>query len=299
MGASMIAMETVQAATTPRIVSRMPWDEYAALRCVSITQLKELARSPKHYKYRLSHPKESASLELGKTTHMSILEPERFRREHVVWETTDASGKARIRRGKAWEEFLSEAGSRRVITAPEWELACAMRDAVHDHPDARRYLQAGDPEVSMQWVTDGNMPAKGRVDWLTTEPGSNAPLLVGLKTTRDCREIQFGNQAARLFYHMQWAFYCDGYHAITGKRARVVEIAVEVEPPHDVAVYTVPLEILEQGRAEYQRLLGILSQCKRDGEWPGAVPNETVLTLPTWAYPTGDDDITDLGLESA
>ena len=33
------------------------------------------------------------------------------------------------------------------------------------------------------------------------------------------------------------------------------------------------------------------------GHWPGPVSGEQVFSLPAWAYPAGDDDISDLGLE--
>src|SRR5690606_4436228 len=67
------------------ITPRMPWDDYLALPGVSITRLKELGRSPQHYRYRRDNPKESAPLTLGRAAHCAVLEPERYERDHAVW----------------------------------------------------------------------------------------------------------------------------------------------------------------------------------------------------------------------
>jgi len=122
------------------------------------------------------------------------------------------------------------------------------------------------------------------------------PYVVGLKTARDCRPFQFGNQCARLGYHLQFAYYADGYEAITGERPRLVEIVVESDEPHAVAVYHVPDDVLDQGREEYMRLLELLDECERKNEWPGPVPLEETLSLPSWVYGGLTDDLTELGL---
>jgi hypothetical protein len=119
-----------------------------------------------------------------------------------------------------------------------------------------------------------------------------------LKSARDVRPFIFGTAAARLGYHLQWAYYLDGFETITGERPLVREIAVESAEPHDVVVYDIPDDVIEQGRADYQALVRQLLDCEARKEWLGvAQGTEQVLTLPTWAYPQASDDLTDLGLE--
>jgi hypothetical protein len=145
----------------------------------------------------------------------------------------------------------------------------------------------------MQWTLDGQ-PAKARVDWLTELDGE--PVLVGLKTTRDCRPREFGIQSHRLGYCVSWAWYADGYAAVRGRVPRVVEIAVESEAPHAVAVYVADDEVLELGRHEYRRLLQLVRDCEDWGTWPGPVTGEHLVLLPRWAF--GDEnDVTGIGLE--
>lgn len=277
-----------------RIQSRVPWEDYLALPGASITRLKELRRSPLHYRHRLQHPKETPALSLGRAAHCAVLEPERFDRDHAVWKRRTRSEAMAPRNGKAWEEFKAEHDGKTILTADEYEEAMAMQAAIRGNPDAMRYLEQGDPEVTMQWMARG-LTCKGRIDWLTHADGR--VVIVGLKTARDCRPFQFGNQAARLGYHLQWAYYKDGYEAITGNRdVKMVEIVVEPEAPHAQVVYEIPEDVMLQGFDEYMALLEILEECERNNAWPGPSPGEQILTLPSWAYPS-DEDLSDLGLE--
>ena len=135
----------------------------------------------------------------------------------------------------------------------------------------------------MLWDLHGRR-CKARADWLTTVELETQPVVVGLKTTRDCRPGPFGVQAARLGYHVQWAWYADGFKAITGKTARMVEVVVESTRPYAVATYHITDEVLDAGRDVIARLTGILDVCEQSGIWPGPVNGETDLELPPWAY---------------
>ncbi len=276
------------------IRSRVPWDEYVELPGSSITKLKELRRSPQHYRYRLTHPKETTPLTLGKGSHCAVLEPERFGRDYAIWSRRTESGNLAPRNGKWWDAFKIEHEGRSIITEDEYADVLAIQAAVRGNEDAMRYLAVGDPEVTLQWTIWGR-PCKGRVDWLTNIDGE--PVLVGLKTSRDCRHFAFGAQAAKLSYHLQWAYYFDGFEGITNKRPKVVEIVVENEAPHAVVVYVIPDDIIQQGRDEYMVLLEQLAECERTNTWPGPAIGEQFLTLPSWIYET-NDDISELGLEA-
>lgn len=277
------------------IQSRVPREEYDAVQAINITRLKYLLRSPQHYQHALEHPKESAVMSVGIATHVAVLEPERFLKEFAIWDRETDSGRSAPRNGKWWEAFQLEHKGQTILTKDQGVLALEIAKAVRFDEVANKYLAIGDPEVSLEWEIVGGRPAKGRIDWLTTHEGS--PTITGLKTSRDCRHFQFGSQAAKLGYHLQWAWYHDGFEAITGKKPHMVEVVVESDAPHAVATYIIPSDIIEQGREEYQRLLQILEHCEASGEWPGPVPNEQYLTLPTWAYPNTEDDLADLELE--
>jgi hypothetical protein len=278
-----------------RIESRVPADEYFARQALSISRLKELRRSPLHYRYLLDHPKEAAAMTLGTAAHCATLEPERFATDYVVWDRKTESGRASPRAGKAWEAFAAEHGDHTILSTDEAELAASMAAAVRGDPVAAKYLAAGEPEVVLEWELNGRA-CKGRVDWLT-HFGSQ-PVIVGLKTTRDCRPFIFGSVAAKLGYAEQWAYYFGGYLTITGHRARMVEIVVESAPPHAVIVYEITDDILLQGEENYLELMRALEICERDDHWPGPAEVEQILTLPSWYYGSDSDDLSELQLEA-
>jgi len=277
------------------IQSRIPADEYRALPAMNISLLKELRRSALHFQHAKTHPKESAAMTLGTAAHCAALEPERFTHDFVIWDRKTDSGRAAPRTGKAWEAFQAEAGARTVLTVDEYWLAVEMAAAVRTDAVAAKYLAQGEPEVSLRWQLV-DRPCKGRVDWLTTM--DDGPVIVGLKSARDCRPFIFGSAAAKLGYHLQWAWYFDGYLAITGKTPRMVEIVVESAAPHAVVVYVIPEDVIDQGRDEYQELLRQLAVCERDEIWPGPAETELILTLPSWVYGPADEDLSDLQLEA-
>lgn len=265
------------------ISTGVSWTDYAEIKAVSITRLKVMLRSPKHYRHNLSNPKESRPLSLGRAAHCAILEPERFAADYCAWDRRTSSGAMAPRKGKHWEAFGANNAGKEIVAEPDYSLALAMQDAVRSDDDAMRYLRTGDAEVVMQWQMFGR-DCKGRADWITKVDGED--VLVGLKTARDCRPREFGRDARRYEYHMQWAFYADGFKTITGRMPKVVEIVVESAPPHAVAVYVVPDEVLTRGFDEYTNLLEQLDECEKLDRWPGPVQGEQVLILPTW----GDEE---------
>lgn len=277
---------------------RVAHDVYRGWDALNISRLKEIGKSPLQYQHRLLNPRTTEPMRLGSAAHTAVLEPHRFLAEYALWDERTDSGTVRPRRGKDWEAFQAAQGGRSIVRADEHATAMAMRDAARSHPVAGRYLRAGDAEVAMVWESEPLVKrlCKGRVDWLTRD--GSCPVLVGLKTARDARPIGFGNAAAKLGYHLQWAFYRDGYEALSGHIARVVEIVVESAPPHDVVVYVIPAEVIEAGREEYVRLGALLAECEASGKWGGSADEEQILSLPSWVY-QAEDDLSDLGLEVA
>lgn len=260
--------------------------EYQALPALNVSLLKELRRSPAHFLHARRNPREeTAAMALGTATHCAVLEPDRFRRDYAVWSQRTESGRLSPRSGKAWEAFVAANAGRQIITWDDALTAMAMQAAVRDDPVAGKYLHSGEAEVTLKW-TLGERPCKGRVDWLTRQDGE--PVIVGLKTSRDCRHFPFSAQAARLGYHLQWAWYFDGYLTATGERPRMVELVVESSAPHVVVAYVIDDHILDQGRDEYLALLERLDRCEREDRWPGPADTELVLSLPDWAYPSED-----------
>lgn len=287
-----------------QITSRVPFDVYRDIDALNMSRLKEIERSPKRFVWRATHPLVTKPLTLGKAAHCAVLEPERFDQDFVIWDklTKNGSGNIAPRSGEQWEKFKAENVGKSIITVEERNFAMAMQAAVRADPVAMKYLEVGDPEVTMEWDLSeswGLPPrrCKARADWLTRMEDQR--YVIGLKTAMDCREFAFGAAAARYGYALQWAWYHDGYRTITGIAPRMKEIVVESAPPHEVMVYNVTEDILLEGRDRYLELLKILGECETSGKWPGpGGDTEHDLTLPTWYYGQ-QDDLNELGLEAA
>lgn len=275
----------------PSIRSRVPADEYYSLPGISISRLKSLGRSPLHYQYELRNPRTTRPMTLGTAAHCAVLEPHLFEPRFAVWARMSENGNQCPRRGQYWDAFALENVGKTILTVEEYEFARAIGKAVRGDATAMKYLQYGEPEVTMQ-----HQERRGRADWLTKLEGR--PFVVGLKTARDCRPFIFGSAAAKLGYPLQWAWYFDLYVSITNIAPEMIEIVVENKPPHAVVVYVISEDIILQGRNEYEKLLEVLRRCEATGEWPGPAEYEQVLTLPSWYYGEVVDDLTSIGIET-
>jgi hypothetical protein len=269
----------------------VPYDTYSTLPGLSASAIKVMKQSPLKYQYALTHPTPTTpALILGHAVHTAVLEPHKFAVEYAVWE----EGR---RAGKKWESFCAEADASglTVIKQDEFETAMAMRDSVRGFGLAMHWLARGTKEVTMQWTDPALKRAfKARADWVTEIDG--VPWVVDLKSTRDCNPFRFGSQSYQLGYHMQFALYADGYYYMTGKLPKFAVIAVESKPPYEPAVYTVPNDVLSQGREDYALLVQKITECEKSGKWPPAQEAANDLTLPTYAYADNGDDLSDLEL---
>ncbi len=259
----------------PRFTSRPAYEQIDA---VNWTTLREMRRSPLHYRYRCDHPaKETEPMRLGRAVHVAVLEPERFAADYVVFEGPR-------RQGKVWEAFEAEAfaAGKEILKANEHAECCAIAAAVRAHPLAAQYLAQGRAEQTITWTDpETKLPCKGRLDWLCDVPGLAA--LVDLKSTAELDAYRLGASVARLGHHCQIAFYMRGLRAL-GLIREAKLLVVESEAPYDVALFAVA-DALTAGDEEVGQLLRRVAECRERNEWPGrydAVEQE--LKLPPWLY---------------
>jgi hypothetical protein len=269
-------------------------DDYAAIDAVNISTLKQIIRySPRHYQHLLSAPrKDTTALAFGRLVHCAVLEPDALAGRYVVEpDYGDLRTKAARADRDAWR--TEHIGAECV--SDEWmDKALGMSAAVRGDPVAAPYLNGGRPEVTLTWSdAETGVSCKGRVDWLSFADRTERPdCIVGLKTTRTILPDAFARGAVGYGYSPAWAFYADGYERMFGRAIPSVEIVVESDPPHDVVVYEIPDEELDEGRREYREALVLLARCRERNEWPG-VSGGKLLTFrrPKWAQHHDDDDL--------
>ncbi|AUL54973.1 PD-(D/E)XK nuclease-like domain-containing protein [Burkholderia pseudomallei] len=269
------------------LIEHLDIDEYHARPQISKSQLDTINVSPAHFWALHRDPARPApttrggQLE-GNLAHCAILEPDEFGKRYALGPTLN-------RNTKAWKEFVDENAGRIAIQQDQYDTAWRQSDAVRALPEIREALSRGRAEVSAFW----NDPATGvacrcRPDWVHDLTESNV-LLVDLKTFSSAGPDEFRRQAARKRYHVQDAFYSDGYEAASGKEVRAfVFVAVETEWPF--AAHAMMLDDMsrEQGRSDYARNLATYARCEDACEWPGYSKEITLITLPQWAFTTDE-----------
>lgn len=265
----------------PFVYEGLPFDRYVLeLAGVRASELKDILVSPRLYEWRRVHGREEKDvLRVGRAAHTAILEPHRFRAEYVTWE-----GGRRF--GKEWDAFRTAHAGRTILTMDQLDTARQIAAAVRAHPIAAALLsQAGKAEVSITWLHQRTgLQCKSRIDWLCSA-------LVDVKTCRDPAPHMFSGAAARLAYHVQAAFYSAALSSM-GMELPVKIIAAQNVEPYDVAVYSVPDDVLLIGEQLYEAALDKLAVCQKAGSWPGiAQEAELELKLPMWAVPNFDDDL--------
>lgn len=258
----------------------MNFSTYRAIPALNWSLLKHAATSPRHFRYWKTHTRpDTPQMALGRAVHTAVLEPDSFPLGYVVWDGA--------RRGKDWIEFrdVNTAAGREILNADEYAKCLAIRDAVRSHPVAARILEGAATEVTLQWTDEKTgLACKARADIL------NGGTLGDLKTARTIDEREFAANAYRLGYFGQAAFYASGAEAVFGERPDgCCFIAVESDPPHDVAVYEIDDDSLYCAENEVRQLLNLVADCERTGKWPGRYEQRQILRAPAWAYPSEDE----------
>lgn len=274
----------------------MTFQEYLAVDALNWSRLKHMARSPLHYQHALVNQiEDTPRLALGRAVHTALLEPDRFDEDYVVF-----PGERRA--GKIWEAFKEMHADRTILKEEERFDANEMARLVLEHPVAGPIFEAeGDAESVITWTDPGTSKlCKARIDWVSAEAG----VVADLKSTVDVDPRRFGTIASRLKYHCQIVWYLDGYghwrreRGLPELQLRPTLVAVEVEAPHDVAVYYLDTDQIHLARETIAELLARVAECEARKEWPGIAPKAQPLLLPRWEY--GDDeqgDATELGLD--
>jgi hypothetical protein len=269
----------------PVSVSFIPRAEYDRIDAINWSKLKVLGRSPAHFRAAmLGHDKDTDARKFGRVGHLAVLEPERYRKEVVVWD-----GGKRDKRIKAYADFLKAHAGQEIITPKEDELARTIGEVVRRDKQAALLLSQGRSEQTILWKHKNGMAAKGRIDFLAREG------VVDLKFARDASPVGFGRAAASIQHHVQASYYLDGLESCGVSGLSYFCVAVEIEPPFAVSVYRVGEVLLDMGREVYGGLLEQLKECRETNNWPGYTEGVQELQLPTWAY--RDDDVTGIGLD--
>jgi len=262
-------------------IFRMPVADYDNAAAIRQSALKDLARSPAHYRAaRLAPPEPpTEAMILGTVTHAAVLEnAEASSRAHIRPPAMDF----RTTTGKEWKAKHSD---RPIVTESDAQAVLGMRKAILNHETAAAALwrNVGENEIALfGWHTETGLMCKARPDRITADDFGNT-LIVDLKTTEDASPDEFAKTVAKFRYHVQAAYYCDLAVAVGLESPLFMFVVVEKAAPFAVACYVLDPAAIEQGRATYRRELELLAKCMASNEWPAYGDGMRILGLPRWA----------------
>lgn len=288
------------------LFENLPFEDYLQVDALSATGLKQLARSPWHYRNRVEIEPTPAMLR-GTLAHCAVLEPNAMGQRYVVlpedaprkptkaqWAAKNPSPESRASM-QWWEQFTQDNAGRELVPFDDFALCQSQLDAINAQPDLAELLRAGCGEVSIFWIDERTgIYCKARPDWLPPAQGRSIRPM-DLKTCADESPSGFGRAAARLRYDLQAAHYTAGIEAVTGLTVDAFVFgAVSSKPPILAVPYILTDEIRDQGRDERRELMDRLAWCQRENEWPAYGSGLQLLDFPAYAKNGGEVEINDI-----
>ncbi|HGX3018750.1 TPA: exodeoxyribonuclease VIII, partial [Escherichia coli] len=261
-------------------------ENYHAGPGVSKSQLDDIADTPALYLWRKNAPVDTTktkTLDLGTAFHCRVLEPEEFSNRFIVAPEFNR----RTNAGKEEEKaFLMECAStgKTVITAEEGRKIELMYQRVMALPLGQWLVEsAGHAESSIYWEDpETGILCRCRPDKIIPE----FHWIMDVKTTADIQRFKTAYYDYR--YHVQDAFYSDGYEAQFGVLPTFVFLVASTTVEcgrYPVEIFMMGEEAKLAGQQEYHRNLRTLADCLNTDEWPAI----KTLSLPRWAKEYAND----------
>ncbi|EFI4457979.1 TPA: exodeoxyribonuclease VIII [Escherichia coli] len=261
-------------------------ENYHAGPGVSKSQLDDIADTPALYLWRKNAPVDTTktkTLDLGTAFHCRVLEPEEFSNRFIVAPEFNR----RTNAGKEEEKaFLMECAStgKTVITAEEGRKIELMYQSVMALPLGQWLVEsAGHAESSIYWEDpETGILCRCRPDKIIPE----FHWIMDVKTTADIQRFKTTYYDYR--YHVQDAFYSDGYEAQFGVQPTFVFLVASTTVEcgrYPVEIFMMGEEAKLAGQQEYHRNLRTLADCLNTDEWPAI----KTLSLPRWAKEYAND----------
>jgi exodeoxyribonuclease VIII len=261
----------------------LPAEEYHAVLAMSAGGLKRMQQSPAHFYGLTLDParpaqEPSAAMRNGTLVHCALFEPDAVATRYVV---KPAGHDGRTKEGRAWTAGISQ--SVQVIDFAQMAAATLQAVAIRRLPEIGALLSDGYAEASAFWTDEATGElCKCRPDWVS--PAGDGVILVDGKTCVDASPDGFAKAIWNYGYHLQAAWYSDGFEKATGQRVHgFVFAAVENTWPYAAAAYMLGDDALDQAREKNERLLELYAKCKKNGVWPGYAETIQPIALPTWA----------------
>lgn len=295
----------------PLIAWQQPDPDYRKAEGLSQSAMKEVLRSPAHYRARYGPDAEpffpTPAMQVGTAVHALLLEPEEFERKYCSradyqGEPTVAELQERLtadavefKKSAKKAELLALAypdglptDSRTALGSEEWRTVHGVAEALRSHDLAGAWFDDTQPdyrkhnEVSIYAQGPTGQTLKARLDRI--QDGGDRMLILDLKTT-DCADpSSFARKLVGLNYDLQAAWYSRlAGEAFPDCRADFLFVAVERKPPYAVQVYRADESVITSGLRKMDRAISRYSECVALDYWPSYDPEVLPISMPRWA----------------
>ncbi len=235
---------------------------------ISNTQLNAFRKSPAHWKHYVTEKKAPTDAMIkGSLAHaLALKQPlDRFflLDESARPEPQKTFGS---KLNKAWLEeiYNSCAALKKEVVDAKMLTECeAMKEALYNDPEARKYLE-GDYEARLEWNCLG-------LKFCGIRDISSPTYIVDLKFVQSADPRDFRRYLFREGLYRQGGMYLDGemQGEFTGDpHKRVLFIAIEQTAPYGVSVHELSLETIMYGINEYRMLASQLKSCIDANDFP-------------------------------
>lgn len=260
-------------------IENLPNDAYHAHPAISKTGLWKLYTStPAHFRFgeRVSKPE----WELGQAAHDAILQPELF--ETTYYRVAGDPARNTV----AWKNAAEFAAAHDLtpMKARDYDAALRIRDSAAQIETIASVVRDGIREQAAFWA-DPTTKIVCRCKPDVYSP--SCEIMLDIKTCVSAAPTRIGFQAAvaRFGYHVQDAFYTEGWErAGGGKSAGMIFVAIEKQPPYLIALYELSPNAIEEGRTIVRKTLAQYAACWAADHWPGYPADPQILALPNWAF---------------
>ncbi|MFJ7174829.1 PD-(D/E)XK nuclease-like domain-containing protein, partial [Citrobacter freundii] len=210
------SVSTVPDDIKPGIYLDIPNEMYHSGPGVSKSQLDDIADTPAFYLWRKNapvDPEKTKTLDMGTAFHCRVLEPEEFDKRFIVAPEFNRRTNAGKEEERAFLEKCASTG-KTIITAEEGRKIELMYQSVMALPLGQWLVEsAGYCESSIYWEdSETGILCRCRPDKIIPE----YHWIMDVKTTADIHRFKTAYYDYR--YHVQDAFYSDGYQAQFGEQ---------------------------------------------------------------------------------
>ena len=258
----------------PGFYTDVDFSDYLADPAINNSALKIFSQSPAKFAYWKNNEKPGTPTQIeGSALHCKLLQPELFEIQFGKKPAPRANSSDRVK----WDQANARAIA---LTQRQWDAVAGMADAFKNTPCtiAKDLLTEGTPELSI-WFKDPitNLLCKIRPDFLRDED-----VIVDIKSTKNGSPEGFFWEIKRWGYNYQAAFYMKGlglaYAAagVTRRPKTFIIIAIENFPPHEIAVYIIPEDMITEAQIQINANLEKYAECLKKDIWPG-YPNKIMI----------------------